>query len=507
MRPEIVIYLIAAYFGILILISRFTSKEESGKTFFTGNRDTPWYIIAFGMIGTSISGVTFISVPGKVGTGHFGYMQVVLGYLLGYIVVSQILLPLYYKHNLTSIYQYLNQRFGKISYKTGAFFFLISRLLGSSLRLCVVAIVLHQWVFLPLGIPFWVSVATTVVLIYVYTFQSGVKTVIWTDTIQTVGLLAGLIISIVIICQTLHWSPVEAITKISESVYVETFYWDALKAGFFFKAFLGGAAVTITMTGLDQDMMQKNLACRSLADAQKNMMWFSITLVGVNLLFVGLGALMYLYGTETGILQVSPDLMLKNATTGAFEKIRSDALFPRLANEYLGPAAATTFILGVIAAAYSSADSAMTALTTSFCIDILDFENSQYSDAQKKNIRYIVHIGFALLTIGVILYFYMFNTALIDKVLSIAGYTYGPLLGLFSFGVLTRYKLKETWVPAVCIIPPIICYFLQNGIPMGGEKPVMIAGAYEWGLELLIVNGLLTFIGLWAIKQNKIETV
>ena len=507
MNPQSVLIMIAVYFGLLILVSQFTKRNAQKHSFYVGNKDTPWYVIAFGMIGTSISGITFISVPGAVGAGMFGYMQIVIGYMIGYLLVAQILLPLYYRLNLISIYQYLEQRFGKISYKTGASFFLISRLIGASLRLGVVAIVLQKLVFEPLHIPFWVSVLTSVLLIYVYTFQSGVKTVIWTDTIQTVALLAGLVISIVIICQELGWGMGEAISRIAESHYSQVFFFDWHKPNYFLKMILGGAAITLSMTGLDQDMMQKNLACRSLADAQKNMYWFSTTLVFVNLLFLGLGALLYLYATETQVLDIvttgaKSKFMLLNPE-GVAKEIRTDALFPALANERLGVIAAFTFVLGVIAAAYSSADSAMTALTSSFCIDILEFEKRDLPEAQQRKTRYGVHILFALLTFLIILYFYWLNDqSLIDKVLGVAGYTYGPLLGLFAFGIFTRYGVKDRLVPVVCITAPILSYFLQNGIPWG-EGVIPLTGSYKFGVEILIVNAILTYIGLWFIKTGE----
>lgn len=502
MNPQLVITLIIAYFGILIVISRFTRKEESSHTFFTGNRDTPWYIIAFGMIGTSISGVTFISIPGAVGSNMFDYMQVVLGYWVGYLAIVYVLLPLYYRLNLTSIYQYLEQRFGTYSYKAGASLFLISRLMGASLRLCVVAIVLQELVFTPLGVPFWVSVLVSVLLIYVYTFQSGVKTVIWTDTVQTVGLLAGLIISIIIICQQLNWGIGDMASHIVESKYSQSFFWDWQKANYFPKMFFGGMAVAIAMTGLDQDMMQKNLACRNLADAQKNMHWFAATLIFVNLLFLCLGALLYLYGEETGLLVgiEKGTLILNDATTPS---LKSDQFFTYLANHKLGQAAAITFVMGVIAAAYSSADSAMTALTTSVCIDILDFEKKDIPDSQKRNTRYLVHICIAFLTFLIIMVFQALNDdTLIGKILKVAGYTYGPLLGLYTFGLYTKRKVIDKYVPIICVISPIICYFLQFGIPTGGE-PFMPTGSYKLGLELMILNALLTFVGLWAISKKE----
>lgn len=510
MQPLHVVFLILAYFGVLILIAYFQREEENANTFFQGNRDTPWYIIAFGMIGTSISGITFISVPGAVGTGKFGYMMVVLGYLLGYWVVAKVLMPIYYKQNLVSIYQYLENRFGMTSYKTGAAFFLLSRLIGASLRLGVVAIVLQQLVFEPLGIPFAVAVAVSVLLIYVYTFQSGVKTVIWTDTIQTFGLLAGLILSIVIICRQMNWGLLDASTAVLQSDYAQLLFTEVNKPNFFLKSFIGGAAITIAMTGLDQDMMQKNLACRSLADAQKNMFWFSATLLVVNLLFVGMGAMMYLYATDMGYLQTQTEngktLYLFKQLNGEFKQIRTDQLFPLLANTYLGTAAAFTFILGVVAAAYSSADSAMTALTSSFCIDILGFQRRELPEAQKKKTRYLVHISIAFLTFLLILYFYWLNDlALIDKVLGIAGYTYGPLIGLFAFGILTRHQLKEKWVPLACIVAAALSYLLQKPetLPAWQQVYEQLFGGYKFGIEVLLFNGLFTYLGLWLIRRKQ----
>lgn len=496
MNPQLALGLIAGYFGILILISFFSSKKKDNQTFFTGGRNTPWYIIAFGMIGTSISGVTFISVPGAIGPGKFGYMQVVLGYMIGYFAIGTVLMPLYYRLNLTSIYQYLQQRFGESAYKTGAAFFLLSRLVGSSLRLYVVAVVLQLAVFDHFGLPFWVTVAASVGLIYLYTFQSGVQTVIWTDTAQTVGLLAGLLISIVIIAKTLHLGAGGLASLVLESPRSQWIFTDWHAKNYFWKHFLGGAAVALAMTGLDQDMMQKNLACKNLREAQKNMFWFSLTLIGVNLLFMSLGILLYEYGAATGVIRetLAGKYQLEFLSpSGQWSAIRTDQLFPRLAFDYLGGAAAITFVLGVIAAAYSSADSALTALTTSFCVDILGLPPGDSSDLRRK--RMLVHVGFAAAMVGIILYFHARNdAAVIDKVLEVAGYTYGPLLGLFFFGLLTKRRLIAPLVPVVCVVAPAISYGLSVWIPA--------AIGYNFGLEMLIVNGLITF-GLLALVSKQ----
>jgi len=500
MNPYLTLGLILAYFGILIAISFFTGRNTDNRTFFTGARNTPWYIIAFGMIGTSISGVTFISVPGAVGPGGFGYFQVVMGYLLGYAVIGTVLLPLYYRLNLTSIYQYLDTRFGNAAYKTGASFFLVSRLLGSSLRLYLVALVLQLAVFDYFGLPFWLTVLASVGLIYVYTFRSGVQTVIWTDTAQTVGLLAGVVISIVFIARSLHLDMGHLLSSVSTSSHSSVFFWDWHEKNYFWKHFLGGAAITIAMTGLDQDMMQKNLACRSLRDAQKNMFWFSLTLVGVNLLFLSLGALLYRYGNDMGAIQEGMvkgkfQLLFRDAATGIFAPIRTDQLFPKLAFQYLGAGAALTFILGVIAAAYSSADSAMTALTTSFCVDILGVD-PQATGHEATRMR--THVGFAFaMFLTIIIFHNMNDAAVIDKVLDVAGYTYGPLMGLYAFGLFTERGLRAAWVPVICILAPALTYAIAQ------EASALLG--YKFGFELMLLNAGLTLAGLFGISTRAVS--
>jgi len=478
MSPVIVIAVISSYFVLLIIISHFTSKNADSATFFTANKQSPWYLVAFGMIGASLSGVTFISVPGWVADSQFSYMQVVFGYLVGYLVIGTVLLPLYYRLNLVSIYTYLEDRFGYWSYKSGAFFFLLSRVVGSSFRLFLVAGVLQVTIFSEWGIPFWVSVLVTIGLIWVYTFRGGIKTIVWTDTLQTLFMLLAIGASIVLIVGDLDLTVGETVNLISQSEYSQMFFWDWRVPENFFKQFLAGAFIAIVMTGLDQDMMQKNLTCRSLKDAQKNMFWFSSTLVFVNLFILALGALLYLYAEHNGIAVPA----------------KSDDLFPLLAVNHFSTFAAVMFLLGITAAAYSSADSALTSLTTSFCVDFLDFEKSEVKN--KANTRIKVHLGFSVLIFFVILIFQAINDeSVISAVFTAAGYTYGPLLGLFSFGLFTKLQVKDKGVPIVCLLSPIISYLIN-------DNSEILFNGYEFGFEILLVNGALTFIGLLLLIRK-----
>jgi len=470
MTPTLILVIISLYFLLLIAISWFTGRKSDNQSFFLANKSAPWYIVAFGMIGSSLSGVTFVSIPGTVASQSFSYMQLVLGYLLGYLVIIKVLLPLYYKMNLTSIYAYLKQRFGFFSHRTGAAFFLLSRTIGSSFRLYLVAMVLDTFVFAAWGVPFWVTVVVTIVLIWLYTFRSGIKTILWTDTLQTAFLVGSVILSIGIIGQELNLSLAEMTKTLQQSPMSQVFFWEWQGSQNFFKMFFSGAFITIVMTGLDQDMMQKNLSCRSLKDAQKNMMWFSIVLVFVNLLFLCLGALLYIYAENKGI-----------ALPG-----KSDELFPMLALQHFAPIAGFTFIVGLIAAAYSSADSALTALTTSFCVDFLGFDDKK-GDVKT---RMRVHIAMSLvLGIQILLFHSLHNDSLITQLFKVAGYTYGPLLGLFAFGLFTNRVVKDKWVPLVAILSPVICYILQV------NSEAWLWG-YKFGFELLILNGAITFAGL-----------
>lgn len=479
MSPALVVGIIAAYFLLLIIISWLTSRGETDdKTFFTANRQSPWYLVAFGMIGASLSGVTFISIPGEVGNSFFSYFQVVLGYVVGYAVIGLVLLPLYYRLNLVSIYGYLEQRFGFWSYKTGAVFFIISRIIGSSFRLYLAANVLQLAVFDAWGVPFWVTVAVTIALIWLYTFKGGIKTIVFTDTLQTAFMLLAVGISIYLIGQELGVGVSELADAVEDSRLSKIFFFEDVNSpNYFWKQFISGAFIAIVMTGLDQDMMQKNLTVRSLGDAQKNMFWFTLVLVFVNLLFLSLGAMLYLYIEAKGI--ALPE--------------RTDSLYPMLALNYFPKLAGILFLLGIIAAAYSSADSALTALTTSFCVDILGFEK-RTDGVAKTNTRRMVHIGFSLITLLVIVAFNALNDkSVINQVFRAAGYTYGPLLGLFMFGILTKRAIRDGWAPLVCILAPLLSFIID----MNSEAWL---GGFKFGFFVLLLNGALMLLGLWLIS-------
>jgi SSS family transporter len=474
-----IILLIAAYFGMLIIISYFTGKEDSNDAFFKANKSAPWYLVAFGMIGASLSGVTFISVPGWIEASQFSYMQVVLGYIVGYLVIGTVLLPLYYKLNLTSIYTYLEERFGNYAYKTGASFFLISRVVGASFRLYLVANVLQIILFDELGIQFWQTVTITVALIWLYTFKSGIKTIIWTDTLQTLFMLIAVGVSIYYVSTDLGISGGNLLGYILDSDLSKTFFFDDFKSeNYFWKQFISGAFIAIVMTGLDQDMMQKNLTCKSLKDAQKNMFWFTIVLTIVNFIFLSLGLLLTVYAQQLGI------------------DAHKDALFPILAKNHLGVGIFIFFLIGLIAAAYSSADSALTALTTSFSIDILDIEK-KYDKTKQIAIRKRIHILISLLLILVIVAFkYIIkDESVIAKLFVFAGYTYGPLLGLYSFGLFTKWQVKDKLVPAVAILSPILSYIISINSLKWFD--------FDFGFFILILNGLLTFLGLILIRRKQ----
>ena len=476
MSPLLVLSVVGGYFIALIIIAYFTGKGADSKTFFTANRQSPWYLVAFGMIGATLSGVTFISIPGWVGTNQFSYFQMVLGYLPGYFIIAAVLMPLYYRLNLISIYSYLEDRFGFWSYKTGTFFFLLSRVIGASFRLFLVAGVLQLTIFDAWGVPFELTVVLTIILIWVYTFRGGIKTIVFTDALQTLFMLSAVVISIFIIISQLDISIGEAVHQIKESNYSQVFFWDWADSKNFFKQFFSGAFIAIVMTGLDQDMMQKNLTCRNLKDAQKNMFWFCVVLVIAKILFLLLGAMLYLYSNSKGI--AIPD--------------RTDDLFPILAVNHFSTFAGIVFLLGITAAAYSSADSALTALTTAFCVDFLNFKSGE----DRKSTRIKVHLGFSILILLVIIIFKQINNeAVISAVFTVAGYTYGPLLGLFSFGLFTKLMPKDKLVPWICVASPILSYLLNI-------YSDQLFNGYKFGFELLIVNGLITFLGLLLTSKK-----
>lgn len=492
MSPILIISFIAFYFLFLMGIAWYTSRKSTADAYFLGNKASPWYVVAFGMIGDSLSGVTYISVPGKVGTAHFSYLQLVIGYFVGYFIISHVLLPIYYKLNLTSIYEYLRSRFGRNTQKTGALFFILSRIMGAAGRLYLAAGVIQLFVFdqfETVHIPFWVSVSVILGLMLLYTYKGGIKTLVWTDTFQSFFLVLGVVLSIVAIISKLDISFGDAVKTIVSSEYTETFFWDWKKSNFFFKEFLGGIFIAVAMTGLDQNMMQKNLSCKSLGEAQKNIFWFSVIMVIVTVIFLALGAMLYIYYNQTGTaLPINPE-------TG---KVISDKVFPNLALNHLGIFAGLVFIIGLTAATFSSADSVLTTLTTSFYIDILEYDkNEKLSKKQKAKHRTIIHVLFAVTLWIVILLFDALNQkAIIDSVLMIAGYTYGPLLGLFALGLFTKIKLNDVFVPFVCIMAPILTYVISNNLKS-------LLGDYQIGNELILINGTITLVLLSLIQKRR----
>ena len=479
MQPIYIIGLILSYFLVLMGISYITGKSGSNTDFFKAGKQSPWYLVAFGMIGTSLSGVTFISVPGWVETSSFSYFQVVLGYTVGYAVIGLVLLPLYYRLNLTSIYTYLEGRFGYYAYKTGASFFLISRIVGASFRLYLVAIVLQQLVFDAMGVDFWITVSITILLIWLYTFKGGIKTIVWTDTLQTLFMLIAVGVAIYSVSGALGVSGTALFDVIAQSDYSQIFFFDDINSGdHFIKQFVSGAFIAIVMTGLDQDMMQKNLTCRNLKDAQKNMFWFTVVLTVVNMVFLVLGVLLTTYAQQQGI------------------SVQADQLFPAIAVQSgLGIGLAIVFLLGLIAAAYSSADSALTALTTSFSIDILDIEK-KHSVAKQVQIRKRIHILMSFVLMIVILSFnYLIaDESVIKKLFTFAGYTYGPLLGLYAFGLFSKWQVKDKLIPYIAIASPILA-----GIISYYSKALF---GFEFNFFILILNGALTYLGLVLIRRK-----
>jgi len=481
MNPILVAALLSGYFLVLLLVAYLTSRSATTDTFFTANRKSPWFVVAFGMIGTTISGVTFISVPGEVGHSAFTYFQFVMGNFVGYLLIAFVLLPIYYRMNLISIYSYLEERLGFFSYKSGSFFFLLSRTIGAAFRMYLVAEVLQLAFFAHFGIPFGLTVLISIFLIWIYTTKGGVKTIIWTDSLQTIFLVSAVILTIYFIFHSFGWGFGEMIRKVDESPHSKIFDWDWRSGKFFIKQFLAGIFITIVMSGLDQDMMQKNLTCKNLKEARKNMLTFSAIFVGVVWMFLTLGALLYIYA-ESHQIPVPQ---------------KSDDLYPLLAINHMGLMIGIFFLLGITAANYASADSALTSLTTAFCIDFLNF--SQRNEQNKPHILRLTHIGFSLLLFAVIMIFKAVNDqSVVMAVFKVAGLTYGPLLGLFGFGLLTRYRIRDRLVPFVVALSPILSWLLN----FFSEK---MFNGYQIGFELIIINGMLTFIGLLLIrvKQEK----
>jgi len=488
LAPWILILILIGYFLLLIGISYLSTDDTSNDSFFSANRNSKWYLVAFGMIGASLSGVTFISIPGVVGAGganqNMSYMQMVFGYLLGYLIIAQVLMPIYYKYQVTSIYEYLDQRLGISAYKTGAAFFLISRLIGSSFRMYIVAMVLHQFIFIHYHWPFWITVLMSIFLIWVYTYRGGIKTIVISDTFQTFCMIGSLLLSIYYISDRMDFGFWMYFEKIMDSEYGKMFYFEEgwSDPNSFIKQVLGGMLIALVMTGLDQDMMQKNLTCRNLKEAQWNMYSFSILLVLVNFAFLSLGAGLYLLAAKEGIAIPA----------------RSDLLFPTMAFEHMNIYATILFFLGLVAANYASADSALTSLTTSACIDFLNFKNDKRTEAQRKKLRIWVHLFFSLLIFLVIFLFYLLNNdAVINKVFQFAGYTYGPILGLFIFAVLTKRLIKfPFWIPLICIASAILTFLIDTYSKQWFD-------GFTFGNLLVAVNGLMTLLGLLLISKSK----
>lgn len=479
MSPVILLSIIIVYFALLLWVAYRTGKGSDNESFFIGNRKSNWMLVAFGMIGTSLSGVTFVSVPGAVGNDKFAYLQITLGYLIGYIVIAYVLLPLYYRLKLTSIYGYLQQRMGQLSYKSGAWIFIVSRLVGATARLYLVVNILQVSILDSLGVPFIVTTLIILAMIILYTYEGGVKTIVWTDTLQTSCMLLGLIICTVYMLNHLGLSFGESFTAMQDKGYTKIFDFDPNQKSFFIKQILAGAFITITMTGIDQEMMQKSLSVTRLKDSQKNMVTLGFILLGVISLFLYMGGLLHLYGAQEQV-----------ASSG-------DQLFPDVALNHMPGFISIIFIIALISALFPSADGAMTALTSSLCIDIFGMkEKKDWDDTKKEKFRKRIHLIVALSFLIMVVIFKVINdNSMIGLILKLAGFTYGPLLGLFAFGIFTKYKVKDQLVPYVCIAAPVISFFID-------KYQENLFGDFKIGLELLIINGLLTFIGLWLIRKK-----
>lgn len=505
---------VMGYFAILLGVAWYTSRNSNNDTFFIGNKNSNWMLVAFGMIGTSLSGVTFVSVPGGVGDfaggsfKGFAYMQVTIGYLIGYAVIAFVLLPLYYRMNLTSIYNYLQTRFGTIAYKTGALFFIISRTVGATARLYLVINILQFFILDKLGVPFLVTAAFILLMILLYTFEGGVKTIVYTDTLQTSLMIAGLIVCVVYILQQLNLSGGEALSQMSDRGYLNIFNTDVQSKGFFLKQIVGGAFITIAMTGLDQEMMQKNISVRRLGDSQKNVMTMAVIMVGVLFLFLMLGGLLYMYALSQGGQYVQADvngatvnqLMITVPATGETMNVIGDKMFPSVAMNFLPPVIGLIFIIALISALFPSADGALTALTSSFCIDILGLQRrADLDEKARKKKRLTVHFTFAFVFLICVFIFYVINNnSIIDVILDLAGYTYGPLLGLFGFGILTKRILPDTrLITIICLLAPVISFILSR-------NAAQWFGGFQIGIELLLINGLITYLGLLAISKRRV---
>lgn len=498
MSPTLLFSFVIGYFVLLLGVAWYTSRNSNNDSFFIGNRNSNWMLVAFGMIGTSLSGVTFVSVPGAVASSNFYYFQVVIGYLFGYMVIAFVLLPLYYRMNLTSIYTYLEKRFGINAHKAGAFFFIVSRVVGATARLYLVIIVLQLFILDKLGIPFALTAFVILLLILLYTFEGGVKTIVYTDTLQTTGMLVGLVVCTIVIIKALGTDFSGALSMMNDKGYTKIFNWDPKAGSFALKHIIGGMFIAVAMTGLDQEMMQKNISVKTLKDSQKNIMTFTAVLMVVNFLFLVLGGVLYLYASTKGI-QVPPD-----------------DLFPTIAlSDDFSGAIGIIFIIALISALFPSVDGAITSLTSCFCIDIIGLNKSNKTEKEKKRTRLKVHFTFAFVFFMMVLIFKAINDkSIIDFILKFAGVTYGPLLGLFAFGILTRRVLNEKLIWTVCIVAPLLALGIDMlSSPEWYESKLHVSlglkniseslfHGYRIGYELIVINGLLTFTGLWFISRK-----
>jgi SSS family transporter len=482
LTPATLLLVTACYFLLLSVISILTAKKSNNLDFFNGSKQSPWFVVAFGMVGATLSGATFISVPGWVHNTQFAYLQMVMGYAVGYGIIMYVLLPLYYKRNLISIYGYLGQRFGEVSHKTGSVFFIVSRVIGASFRLYLVTMVLYEFIFKFYGVPFWLAVLISLMLIWSYTVKGGIKTIIWTDTLQTFFMIAAILIAIVSIASSLDLDFSGVISTIKNHENSKTFFFEGGWAdkNNFYKQFLAGALMAVVMTGLDQDMMQKNLSCKNLKESQKNMRWFFVILVLVNIVIMGLGVLLYVYANSKGIeLPVNEN-----------GQMITDKVFPTIALNHMPAYLGIVFLVGILAAAYSSADSALTSLTTSYCVDIKNEINTP------KRQRMMIHFSFTvILFVTIVVFKYTMNASAIAGLFTLAGYTYGPLLGLFAFGMFNKRQIKDQLVPIIAILSPVLTFIINK------HSSQWFAG-YQFGFELLLINGILMFLGLWLISKR-----
>ena len=486
MSPIILLSFLVIYFAVLLAVAHFTSKGSSdNSTFFVANRNSKWYMVAFGMIGTALSGVTFISVPGAVGASNFSYFQFVLGNAVGFIIIAYVLLPLYYRMNLTSIYTYLEERFGFLSYKTGAAIFLVSRTIGSAFRLYLVAIVLQHFIFDAWNVPFAITVTICLVLIWLYTNKGGLKTIIVTDTLQTTFLITAVVLSIYFMAKGLDYGVVDTFEAVKNSSYSKIFYFEDFigSKSNFWKQFLGGIFITIAMTGLDQDLMQKNLSMGTIKEAQKNMITFTSVFVVINIFFLAVGALLYIYATKNGI--------------DVAALATRDYLYPEIALNHLAIVPAIIFMMGLTAATFATTDSALTALTTSYCVDFLNFnKKTNPNDPALVRQRNYVHVGFSVLMLIVIMIFKLINNdSVVNAIFTAASYTYGPLLGLFVFGLFTKKAVNDKLVPYLAVIAPVVLFLLNTFV-------VSVYTSYVIGLDLIIINGFIMFLLLLATSPG-----